>query len=95
MAAIQIPRKTYDIYVKDFNLHDLDANGALEGDECTALVKHQTKGKDFSQEQLAGLVSEFDKDGDGKILLEDYTTKVVGAAYYGKSQSARMATKPI
>lgn len=78
---VQIYRKAYDIYLKDFNLHDLDANGALEGDECIALVKHQTKGKDFSQEQLEALVSEFDKDGDGKIELEEYIAKVVGGAW--------------
>merc|ERR1712086_936457 len=75
----QIPRDQYAVYVKDFNVFDVDENGALEEIEITAMIKHQTK--NASPEQVASLAAEFDKNGDGKIDLEEYITKVVGGEW--------------
>ena len=46
--AVSIPRKNYDVYQQDFIriLHDVSETGALEGDECIAMAKHQLQGKE-------------------------------------------------
>merc|ERR1712166_574977 len=77
--AFQIPRAQHAIYVKDFNVFDVDENGALEEIEITALIKHQTK--NASKEQVASLIKDFDQNEDGKIDLEEYITKVVGGEW--------------
>ena len=85
----QIPRDQYAVYVKDFNAFDENENGALEEAEIIAMIKHQTKDASIPEkfslqevlEQVKGLAAEFDKNGDGKIDLEEYITKVVGGEW--------------
>lgn len=79
--VVKLTKKEFEVYQKDFCEFDADANGALEGEECRACAKKQLAGTEFTEEQVDALVKEFDKNGDGKIELDEYITKILGDTY--------------
>eukprot|EP00656_Telonema_subtile_P017755 TRINITY_DN1956_c0_g1_i1.p1 TRINITY_DN1956_c0_g1~~TRINITY_DN1956_c0_g1_i1.p1 ORF type:complete len:330 (-),score=77.91 TRINITY_DN1956_c0_g1_i1:81-1070(-) len=66
------------IYEEDFNKFDTDGSGYLENAEIAALLQHQL-GKPPAVNEIESFLKTCDKNGDGKISLDEYIKAVVGA----------------
>jgi len=80
MPQTKITSAVLEIYKKDFNKFDKNSNGALEGEELKEMAKFQL-GSSATEEKVNALVAEMDKNADGKVVLEEYLERVMGAGY--------------
>merc|ERR1711935_121709 len=76
------------IYEEDFNRFDLDRSGALEEKEIVALIGSQLGRAPNAAEQKKFL-DMADKDGDGKISLQEYIKVVLGGSSFTVEKANR------
>merc|ERR1712054_217894 len=76
MPQTKVSTAVLEIYKKDFK----NNNGALEGEELKEMAKFQL-GSNATQEKVDALVKEMDKNEDGKVVLQEYLDKVLGAGW--------------
>ena len=65
-----ITRAEFNVYQKDFLKFDKDENGALEGEECVALARHQLKDA-ATDEQIQQLITEFGDQLTARTLMPE------------------------
>merc|ERR1711998_187270 len=80
---IALTRAKYKVYQTDFLAFDKDENGSLNDDEVCLFIRKQLEiaGTEASDDAIKALQAEFDKNGDGKIELDEYITKMEGGEW--------------
>ncbi|XP_038612644.1 parvalbumin alpha [Tachyglossus aculeatus] len=74
---VGLKNKSKDELQKVFHILDQDKSGYIEEDELTLILQSFIAGaRDLSDKETKTLLAAGDKDGDGKIGVEEFTTLV-------------------
>uniref|UniRef100_A0A803TEM7 Parvalbumin n=2 Tax=Anolis carolinensis TaxID=28377 RepID=A0A803TEM7_ANOCA len=74
---VGLKKKSHDDVKKVFHILDKDQSGYIEEDELKFVLKGFTaEGRDLSDKETKAFLAAGDKDGDGKIGVDEFTTLV-------------------
>nr|XP_060632967.1 parvalbumin alpha [Anolis sagrei ordinatus] len=74
---VGLKKKSHDDVKKVFHILDKDQSGYIEEDELKFVLKGFTaEGRDLSDKETKAFLNAADKDGDGKIGVDEFTTLV-------------------
>ncbi|XP_044845932.1 parvalbumin alpha [Mauremys mutica] len=77
---VGLKKKSQEDIKKIFHILDKDGSGFIEEDELKFILKGFTpNGRDLSDKETKTLLAAGDKDGDGKIGIDEFITLVAEA----------------
>ena len=91
MDKVVISDAQFAVYKSDFDKADLNGDGVLEEDEVSEMLKLQL-GSAPKADQVSSFMAAFDKDGDGRITVEEWIGAIIGKKYSVSPEMVRTAS---